>query len=122
MPPKTKSRSINPLLGQPSSVLRQEFLHAHQEGSSDVDIFPFKGPLQLPSKEQVLKLYLFYREQASNNKHIQANTIAQKVSMQVTKYWKMAGFQTMVMPRVEKNILKQVDMYNIINIHRARNS
>ena len=42
--------------------------------------------------------------------------------MQVTKYWKMAGFQTMVMPRVEKNILKQVDMYNNINKHRARNS
>ena len=111
MPPKTKSSSDHPLLGQPSTVLRQEFLQAHQEGGSDVDIFPFKGPLQLPSKGQVLKLYLFYRVETCSKNHVPANVTANKVAKQVFKYWNMAGYQVMVMPRIENHILKLADAY-----------
>ena len=122
MPPKTKSSSDHPLLGQPSTVLRQEFLQAHQEGSSDVDILPFKGPLQLPSKGQVLKLYLFYRDETSSKNHVQANITAKQVAKQVFKYWDMAGYQVMVMPRIENHILKLADAYKTILKGRARNS
>ena len=60
MPPKT--RIFNNLLGQPSSVIREEFILAIEEGKPVDDILAFKGPIQLPSKDQVLRLYLYYRE------------------------------------------------------------
>ena len=88
MPPTTKATTAKSLLGHPDTVLRQEFILANQEGRPDADILPFKGPLQLPCKEQILKLYFFYREQAgSNNRHISSDDISYKVAMQVTKYW-----------------------------------
>ena len=123
MPPKTKSGTDKPLIGQPSMVLREEFLLANQESRCDENILPFKGPLQLPSNEQVLKLYFYYREQVgSNNQHVTPGSIALRVAKQVVKYWNMAGFQTMVMPRVESHVLKQLKIYQAMNKNRARTS
>ena len=57
MPPKIKSDTEKPMLGQPDSVMKPDFLSAADEGNFDTDILPFSGPLQLPTAEQVLKLY-----------------------------------------------------------------
>ena len=38
------------------------------------------------------------------------------------KYWNMAGYQVMVMPRIENHILKLADAYKTILKGRARNS
>ena len=59
MPPKTKASTVKNLLGQPSSVLREEFILANELGKPDHDILPFEGPLLLPCKDQVLRLYLY---------------------------------------------------------------
>ena len=87
-----------------------------------MDIFPFKRPLQLPSKGQVLKLYLFYRDETCSKNHVPANVTANKVAKRVFKYWNMAGFQTMLMPRVESHVLKQLKIYQAMNKNRARTS
>ena len=123
MPPTTKAATAKGLLGHPATVLRQEFILANQEGRPDADILPFKGPLQLPCKEQILKLYFFYREQAgSNNQHISSAEISYKVAKQVIKYWTMAGFKTMTTPRVESHITKLIESYQKVNKNRARDS
>ena len=64
MPPKTKSDTVKFLLGQPDSALRQDFTQAIQQGEGDSDILPWSGSLQLPTLEQVLKLYFYLREAA----------------------------------------------------------
>ena len=71
MPPKTRADTCKPLIGQPDSVLRPEFLQANQERKDDTDVLPFSGKLQLPSREQVLKLYLFYRAQPGSSNDTQ---------------------------------------------------
>ena len=120
MPPKTKASTARNLLGQQSSVLREEFILANELGKPDHDILPFEGPLQLPCKDQVLRLYLFYRDQAGTfNTIVSPTMLASKVAPHVIKYRSMAGFQTMVMPRVESKILKQIKMYQNINKNRA---
>ena len=65
--PITRADTCKPLIGKPDSVLRPEFLQANQERKDDTDVLPFSGKLQLPSTEQVLKLYFFYRAQLGNN-------------------------------------------------------
>ena len=61
MPPKTKVDTCKPLIGQPDSVLRPEFLQANQERKDDTDVLPFSGKLQLLSTEEVLKLNFLCR-------------------------------------------------------------
>ena len=62
MPQKTTPATDKFLIGQPDSALRQEFILAVQQGEDDKDIHRSVGPLQLLTKEHVLKLYLFYKE------------------------------------------------------------
>ena len=90
MPPNTRADTCKPLIGQPDSVLRPEFIQANQEGKDDTDIVPFSGTLQLPSTEQVLKLYFFYRGQPGKSNDNQKK-ISSKVAAHVVKYWEMAG-------------------------------
>ena len=93
MPPKTKSDTDKPLLGQLDSVMKPDYLLAVQEGNLDTDILPFSGPLQLPTSEQILKLYFFIREQlGKKNSKVSQDVIANKVCNLVAQYWNMAGY------------------------------
>ena len=79
MPPK--KWIFDNLLGQPSSVIREEFILAIEEGKPVDDIVAFKGPIQLSSKDQVLRLYLYYREREGKfNTHVTPSLIASKVA------------------------------------------
>ena len=82
MPPKLKSDTEMPLLGQASSVLAADFILASQQGNLEsTDILPFSGPLQLPSREQVLKLYFFIRDLlGKKNSHVSQENIAKLVA------------------------------------------
>ena len=123
MPPKTKSDTDKPLLGQPDSVMRPDYLLAVQEGNLDTDILPFSGPLQLPTSEQILKLYFFIREQlGKKNTKVSQDVIANKVCNLVAQYWNMAGYKTVVKFRVVKHIKKELEMYQKINKSRGRST
>ena len=87
MPPKTKATTAKSFLGQPSSVLTDEFLQSSQLGDNDNDILPFKGPLQLPTVEQVVKLYFYMKEQVGlRNSKISQDEIAKQVYTHILKY------------------------------------
>ena len=64
MPPKTKAGTEKFLLGQPDSVLNNDFLHAVQEGKDYSSILPWLGSPQLPTIKQVLCLYYYLREES----------------------------------------------------------
>ena len=86
MPPKTKAGTAKTLLGQPNSVLSNEFLQAVDAKKPDDDILPFSGPLQLPTVEKVVKLFFFYKEQAGlQNSYVSQEDISIKVFAHVVK-------------------------------------
>ena len=123
MPPKTKTATDKFLIGQPDSALRQEFILAVQQSQDEENIHPWVGPLQLPTREQVLKLYLFYKEHVGlRNSFVSQSDISNKVASHVTKYWYMAGFQTVKMSNVVSHVKKEVMKFQDINKHRSRNS
>ena len=123
MPPKTKSDTDKSVLGQPDSVMKPDFLLAADEGNLDTDILPFSGPLQLPTVEQVLKLYYFIREQlGKKNGRVSQEEIANKVAIMVTKYWDMAGYKTVVQFWIVKRIKKLIEKYQNIMKNKGRTS
>ena len=120
MAPTTKAGTAKPLLGQPDSVLSPEFLLAVQENRPCDDILPFARPLQaqLPSIEQVLKLYYFLREMVGKtNKHVSNFDVSKQVSTYVAMYWRMAGFKTLVFFRIVGHVQKLVDAHQKIVRH-----
>ena len=123
MGPKTKAKTEKFLLGHPDSALREEFLQAHNLGQDEVDILPWSGPLQLPTIEQVLKLYFYLKEvKGKFNSHVSKSEVVNKVAKQVVRYWTMAGFDTVKMFDVVKNITKEVDKYEMLVKDKTKNS
>ena len=121
MPPKTKSATEKPHMGQPDSVLCPEFVLAVEQGEDDSDILPYSRALKLPIIDQVLKLYFFLRDQTgSKNGHVSQKELSNKVASHVIKYWDMAGYKTMWMATVESHIMKELARYNTINKSRKR--
>ena len=125
MGPVTKAATAKYLIGQPDSVLRPEFMLAIDAGHVDTDILPFSGPLQLPTSEAVLKLYLFFRNCAGNrNASVSKNQVGSMVVTQLMKYWALAGYTDMVMMKqnITKKVEKEVNKYQTISKSRNRNS
>ena len=114
MPPVTKSDTEKYLIGQPDSVIKPTFILAIQEGNQDTDQVPFSGPLQLPTTEEVLKLYFFFKNIAGKkNNWVSQNEIVSLVIKQVIKYWEMAGFKDslLTITNIEAKVKKEVDKY-----------
>ena len=121
MPIKTKGDTYKFLLGQPDSVLWQEYLQPIREGKGDGDILPWSGPLNFPRVEQVLKLYFYLREAAGRKIcFVTRAEVVLKVNEKVVKYWSMAGFMTMKMCNVVSKIKKEVENYE--NLQKKRSS
>ena len=93
----TKKKHEHWLIGMSTSVLTQEFLTAFQNDENfDLrDWLPFISPSKpkLPTKMEVLKLCLFFRDECGKtNGWVNAGEIYVRVAEVVGKYWKMAGF------------------------------
>ena len=115
MAPTTKASTAKPLLGQPDSVLGPDFLVAVQGGKPYDDMLPFVKSNQLPTTEQVLKLYYYLREQVGRtNSHISQLELSKKVAGLVVPYWKMAGFKTLSSFRTVNHVKKAIDSYQKI--------
>ena len=78
------------------------------------DILPFRGKLNLPSREQVIKLVLFTK-QLPGNYHKSKTVIAQLVCDQILIYWNMANFATLTKQIVCNKIIKEWNEYQNIN-------
>ena len=70
------------------------------------DVATFSGKFMLPTKLQVLKLYLFLRDEAGKkNRTVSQGEITSKVVKIVKYYWNLAGFETVVSP---KNVIAKL--------------
>ena len=123
MPPKTKAATAKSFIGQPDSVLRDEFIQEVQVNGHDSELLPFSGSLQLPTAEQVVKLFFFFKEQEGlKNSHVSQDSISERVAVHVVKYWQMAGFNTSSEFNIVKKIKKEVEKYQIINKNKSRDN
>ena len=83
------------LIGLSTSVLSHEFITSYNHGDDVEDVAPFSGRLMLPTKLQVLKLHLFFRDEAGKkNKHVSKGEITAKVVKVVKYYRNLAGLET----------------------------
>ena len=106
------------LIGLSTSVLSHEFVTSYNHGDDVEDVAPFSGRLMLPTKLQVLKLHLFFRDEAGKkNQHVSKGEITAKVVKIVKYYWNLAGFETVVSPK--NFIVKLVEAYQVQ--HKKKN-
>ena len=100
------------LIGLSTSVLTHEFVTSYQHGDDVKDLAPFSGRLMLPTKLQVLKLHLFFRDKAGKkNQNVSKGEITAKVVKVIKYYWNIAGFETVVSPK--NFIAKLVESYQV---------
>ena len=84
------SRMAERGLGRPESVLNVTFVETVTKAvlkseDDDSDILPFIE-YKLPTKEAVLKMYVFLRD-LEGNKRISTNTLIDEVTNYVLQYW-----------------------------------
>ena len=73
----------------------------------------------LPTKLQVLKLHLFFRDEAGKkNQNVSKGEITAKVVKVLKYYWNLAGFETIATPKhkVEKLVEAYLDQLKKRNI------
>ena len=98
------------LIGLSTSVLTHEFVTSYQHSEDVEDVVPFSGKLMLPTKLQVLKLHLFFRDEAGKkNQNVSKGEITSKVMKVLKYYWNLAGFETLADPRFK--VTKLVECY-----------
>ena len=70
------------MIGISTSVLNYEFTTSYKHGD-DVEVGPFSGRLMLPTKLQVLKLHLFFRDEAGKkNQNVSKCEVTAKVLLE----------------------------------------
>ena len=100
------------LVGRSTTVLKEEFVTSFKTNNNFVmsDWFPFNGKLKLPTKEEVLKLTLFLRDECGrNNRYVKPGSLYFTVAGVVQKYWEMAGFETRT--PFHRDVKKLVETY-----------
>ena len=107
---RNSQQSTYSLLGNPESVLKPEFL----DTTKQYDVLPFKGKLNLPNREQVVKLYLYQRKLPGNYR-VSKERVAQLVAADICTCWKMANFDTIKKQNIEKKIVREFEEYQNIN-------
>ena len=114
--PVSRSAAEVPLLGLPSSVLSAKWIEryasAEQSSSSSTgsSVLPFKLPPKLPTREEVLKLYWFLRQNDQDTKKKKI-VIVDTVVGEILSYWRMSNIKTLTPQNVQKKVLSLVDEY-----------
>ena len=101
-------------LGRPESVLTVAFVEkvtmaVIMDEDEDSDILPFIE-WKLPTKEAVLKLYVFLRD-LEGNKRISTNVLIDKVTDYVLQYWKQANIKTIQKKNAVNKVLVLLKEY-----------
>ena len=108
-----KGAAVCPLLGNPESSFRREFLLAAEEGRPTEGLLSFVGKVNLPTREQVVKLYIILRRLPGNYR-LDKEVVALMVAKHIMMYWRMANFSTSVVDIVGKKVLTEISCYQKI--------
>ena len=109
----TRKQAEKPLLGQPESVLSEEWLQAFHSGDQYDNLLPwdFKNRPVLVTKRQVLLLYFFFR---STNKTCSKVVHMNKVMIEVKKVWNMSGISTVTDRNLRNKLLMLLSEYQSV--------
>ena len=72
---------------------------------------PFSGAHKLPTADQVLKLYLVFRD-LEKYQRTTISEVSDMVSRLVVKYWVMANIPTVELRTITSRVVKLVEKYN----------
>ena len=111
-----------PLLGQASSLLDIEWVKkmlGDAEEQQDTDMLPLMDRKNLPNKESVLVLFQFFRNMDKTSSSLY---IANKVVVEISKYWAHSNIPTIADWRFKKNILDLNSKYQKILKHLKRDN
>ena len=121
---KVKKKEDSLLPGQFTAVLTEEFVVATQtEGYDQQKVkLPFLSK-QLPSQEEVIKLFLFLRQVAGpKNRFIQDVDLIQIITNVCKRYWEMAGFPTLTEKNIKEKLKKLMSVYREQKKNESRSS
>ena len=110
MAPKLRTDTEIQLLGNPASVLNEEWITAMETDTSTDCILPFRLPRKLPTRGEVTKLY-WYLRRMEKYRYTKQSKLADIVVSEVMKYWKMSNIETVYEHRVKKKVLSVVKEY-----------
>ena len=113
-----KLRERAGLIGDVESVLKPEFVEATREGKQH-KFLPFKGKLNLPTREQVIKLFMYMRKLPWNYK-MSKEWVAGIVAEHICTYWRMANFDTIFLQNIERKIVKDVVEYENVSKYKRQ--
>ena len=84
---------------------------------------PFSGALQLPTKMQALKLFLFIKDEVGrkNGWSSSKGEIEGMVTRVITHYWMMAGYPTVDQTPAQKQVKAIVDQYQTLLKSKSKN-
>ena len=111
MAPKLRTDTEIQLLGNPASVLNEEWITAMETDTSTDCILPFQLPRKLPTRGEVTKLYWYLRQMEKYRYNTKQSKLADIVVSEVMKYWKMSNIETVYEHRVKKKVLSVVKEY-----------
>ena len=119
---RSHGKPICPILGSIEAIFRPEFLAVTATGEEKdfLDVLPFLGKVNLPTTEQVLKLYMYLRDLPGNYR-VPQEEIALQVTKHILVFWKMANYATSYQGYVVKKVLKEVKDYKTMK-KTTRNS
>ena len=106
----TRGKAERSLLGQPESLLAQRWLEIFYASGDYSNIIPweFNNRPQLPTDQQVLMLYYFFRTQ---DKTETKGVIITMVAAEVKRLWNMAGLKIVTDQNLKNQIVKLLEKY-----------
>ena len=121
----TRTKYEHFLISSSTSVLKDEFIIKYQNDDS-LDLtssLPFSGALQLPTKMQALKLFLFIKDEVGckNGWSSSKGEIEGMVTRVITHYWMMAGYPTVDQTPAQKQVKAIVDQYQTLLKSKSKN-
>ena len=120
MPP-TRAETECCLLGNVASVLDESWVSSF---NSEIDLptpLAFCGKPRLPTKEQALKLMMFFKK-CSRLKSLSSGEIANRVLDQLYRYWKIANIPVMIHFHAKKKVLDLFNDYQKLLKNKNRNT
>lgn len=104
-----------PVLCSIEAILRTEFLKAASKGREGemARILFYGGKVNLPSREQVIRLFMFVRNLPGNYR-IPKEFVTKIVTKHILVYWRMANYSTSVKDYTNRKVLKEIDKYKLI--------
>ncbi|KAF0311270.1 hypothetical protein FJT64_001842 [Amphibalanus amphitrite] len=106
---QTRAGASKPLVGQPSEAVADQWAVAFLADDDTSGLLAFTGRPRLPTRGQVLSLYLYIRQ--VKGQWFPVSEIADIVLTEVCKYWTMGNIPIGAKNKTKEKTLALIDEY-----------